>query len=123
MKIAVRFAAAFMMLFLVSCTKDYLVQPEPPSSVSFSNDVIPIFNNNCVSCHGDNGVSPNLTPDKAYTSLLSDPGLVQSGNPDGSELYQMVTGQNGSVMPPSGMMPKSKTDIIYQWIKDGAQNN
>ena len=124
MKAIVSFAVVLMFLFLVSCTKDYLVPPDTPAQgVSFSNDVIPIFNDNCISCH-NGGISPNLTADKAYGELTSIPDLVKPGDPDNSELYHRMMGMGmGSMMPPSGMMPKSKTDVIYQWIKEGALNN
>ncbi len=123
MKIVVSFVAVLMFSFLVSCTKDYYVKPDaPPQNVSFKNDVIPIFNDNCVSCH-NGSTSPNLTPDKAYGELVSLPNLVIPGNPEKSELYQRVMGQQGSMMPPGGMMSHNKTDLIYQWIKDGALNN
>jgi len=122
MKAAISFVAVLMFLFLVSCTKDYLVPPDSPAQgVSFSNDVIPIFNNNCISCH-NGGVSPNLTADKAYGELTSNNDLVIPNDPENSELYHRVNGQ-GSMMPPSGMMPTSKIDVIYQWIKEGALNN
>ncbi len=121
MKVIANLATVLMFLFLVSCTKDYFEQPAPPQSVSFSKDVIPIFNNNCISCHSGS-VSPNLTADKAYGELTGNPNLVVPGNPDGSGLYHRVMGQ-GSMMPPSGMMPNIKTDVIYEWIKDGALNN
>ncbi len=122
MKAIVSLAVVLMFLFLASCTKDYLVPPDTPAQgVSFSNDVIPIFNDNCISCH-NGGVNPNLTADKAYGELTSNHELVKPGDPENSELYHRVSGQ-GSLMPPSGMMPKSKTDVIYQWIKEGALNN
>ena len=123
MKVVFSFAVFLTFLFLVSCTKDYYQPPDTmPQNVSFSGDVIPIFNANCVSCHNDGGISPNLTADKAYGELTAGTDLVKSGNPDDSELYHRIMGQ-GSVMPPAGMMNHSNIDLIYVWIKEGALNN
>jgi len=123
MKEVFGFAVLLTLLFLVSCTKDYYQPPDTlPQNVSFSNDVIPIFNANCVSCHNDGGTSPNLRADKAYGELTNGTELVKPGDPEGSELYHRIMGQ-GSMMPPGGMMAKNNNDVIYVWIKEGALNN
>ena len=123
MKVVFSLVAVMCLLFVVSCTKDYYEQPDTlPQNVSFLNDVIPIFNANCISCHNDGGTAPNLSADKAYGALISGAGLVIPGNPEESELYHRIMGQ-GSMMPPGGMMSHSNIDLIYLWIKEGALNN
>lgn len=112
-----------MGLFLNSCYYDTLVEepvqeipndPDDPGyvEISFSNDIQPIFNNSCVSCHS--AVDPNLTSGNAYGNLV--PEFVTAGNSDASKLYtQVLSGHGGA----------SNNDIalIKGWIDQGAKNN
>lgn len=110
------------MLFLAACTNKTIV-PIPVASgpVSFSNDVVPIFTNSCAinGCHATGNIAPDLTPTKAYNSLLA-MNLVDTINPTQSVLYMKVS--------PVGSMNqfiKSPTDeqVILNWIKQGAKDN
>jgi hypothetical protein len=123
MKMILSIAIVFILLFAVSCTKDYYEPPDAlPENVSFSNDVIPIFNSNCISCHNGGSTSPDLTEGNAYSELTSDDDLAKPGAPKDSELYQRIIGE-GSIMPPGGALSQNDINIIYVWIKEGALNN
>ena len=142
----------FISLFLVQCKKDgtnastvsrSLVNQ--PDSAIFSpfydstivayadakpgiNDIIvtksvrSIIRNNCVSagCHGAGGVKPTLD---TYESVKS---MVTPGNPEGSQLFQMVTTSDlNKAMPPINYgvdLTVTEKSIIYNWIKNGAKN-
>ena len=84
--------------------------------VSFSSDIMPIFNQFAGDNHG---------PNDSY-SLASYEGVMKNvvpGNPEGSVLYQRLIGQGGPIMPPSGKLPDDLLKLVYDWIKQGAKNN
>jgi hypothetical protein len=142
----------FISLFLVQCKKDgtnasgvsrSLVNQ--PDSTIFSpyydstivayadtkpgiNDIIvtksvrSIIKNNCVSagCHGAGGVLPTLD---TYESVKS---MVVAGNPEASQLFQLVTTSDlNKAMPPINYgvdLTVTEKSIIYNWIKNGAKD-
>jgi hypothetical protein len=92
-------------------------------AVSFSADVLPIFQSRCASCHGSGRVSAGLDL-SSYASVMagSQKGAdVVPGDPNASRLVQMVV---------QGKMPKrgpqllgSQVQAISDWVKAGAPNN
>lgn len=111
---------------LVGCYKDKTVvtdTPEITRTVSFSQDIIPIFNKSCnmSGCHSAGGQAPNLTESNALNSLTIG-NYFDKNNPEGSLLYLKVSGQKGTPMPVSGVN-KDYAALILAWIKQGANNN
>lgn len=112
--------AVFVLLF-TGCEYDYVEPDNAPitTKVSFSGDVMPIFNSSCnfSGCHSAGSVPPDLTPGGAYESLFAN-NMVDTENPSGSTLYTTMN---------SGSMKKystpDKTKIILAWIEQGALNN
>ncbi|MCK5537096.1 MAG: hypothetical protein KAI79_09725 [Bacteroidales bacterium] len=92
-------------------------------NVSFSNDIIPIFNQSCnaVGCHNAGGISPDLSVENAFTVLFTGD-MLDLGTPENSELYKrMIDVQKP--MPLSGILSKSQTDKVLVWIEEGANDN
>ena len=91
------------------------------NDVIVSKSVQSIIKNNCVSatCHGGTGVKPYLND---YASVKS---MVVPGNPEGSQLYQLITTSDlNKAMPPVNYgvdLTVSEKSIIYNWIKNGAK--
>ncbi len=93
------------------------------ANVSFQANVLPIFEQHCSECHGDEKTEEGLKL-TAYRPVLggSQNGLViKPGEPDKSYLVKMIT---------RGKMPKEGTplsaaeiEIIIAWIKAGALDN
>ena len=96
---------------------------ELPENVSFINDIVPIFNQSCnsVGCHNAGGISPDLSEGNAYDVLISDD-MLDLNNPENSVLYEEIINSKDP-MPLSGVLPKSQTDKILVWIREGANNN
>lgn len=126
-KIIIGLLAGFTMLLLTSCYKDKTVifdtGEEITRTVTFSGDIITIFNASCNTsgCHNAGGVAPNLTAASAYTALTSG-NYITTSNPQNSELYLWMIGKKGTPMPLSGPN-KDYNALILAWIKQGAQNN
>lgn len=117
-----------MLLFIMNaCYYDQVLPIEEPvgdvGDVSFSADIIPIFNKSCnaAGCHNAGGQKPNLTAGSAYTSLING-GYINSGNPESSELYMWMKGNRALPMPPSGSDATYNATVLA-WIEQGALNN
>ena len=83
------------------------------AAVSFSADVQPVINANCVSCHAPGGQqeSSPLTNYQEIKTYADNDKLVDRTN-------------NSSLpMPPTGLMSECNRDIIKAWINAGAPNN
>lgn len=113
-------------LLLNSCYYDQILPVETDISdvgeMSFSGDIIPIFNQSCnnAGCH-NGAVSPDLRPANAYNALTNG-GFIDKNNPQNSELYQWMRGNRSMPMPLSG--PNSDYNAkILAWITQGALNN
>ncbi len=107
-------------LFLNSCKYDFIlpeeITPPPPGSdpISFSEKIIPIFAEKCISCH--NTQAPVLTAAVAHSKLV--PNYVNIASPASSKIY---------TLPKSGThyatISASQAALILQWITEGAKNN
>ncbi len=125
-KLTLIVAVVFMAFLYSGCKYDFIVpeeviDPGDPNAeqVSFSEDIIPIFTDNCTSCHDTGGQMPDLTPDNAY-SALNTTRYINTSSPDESLLYTKPDPSG------SGSHPKySEADaaMILVWIQQGAENN
>ena len=103
---------SFFLLFLLSsCTYNELPISEiticETNFASFSDCVLPIIEDNCVSCHSENGgQSPFLT---SFPEILA----------ENDDLLARINND----MPPTNLMNYSDILIIEKWIDEGAQNN
>jgi len=126
-KILFGFAAAAAMLFWApGCyyDKTVLIEEEVVTGdVSFSKDVIPLFNAGCniSGCHNTGGTAPDLTADKAFNALTNG-NYINVSAPESSELYQWLTGKRSLPMPLSGPDATLNATVLA-WIKQGARNN
>lgn len=118
-------AAAFLLFWAPGCyyDKTVFIEEEETGDVSFSQDIIPLFNASCnvSGCHNAGGIPPVLTADKAYDALISG-NYIDVDAPENSELYQWLTGKRSTPMPLSGPDPSINSKVLA-WIKQGARNN
>ncbi len=132
MKIFKLLSVLFVVSFLFTgCLYNFIVpEPEIPTDpdnpdapeVSFSADIIPIWNNNsnCTSCHKTGGTAPDLTPDNAYQSVNTTK-YINRSTPEESKIYLVPHPDE------SGHTQKKYTtnqaNMVLLWIKQGAKNN
>lgn len=93
-----------------------------PATVSYKEDVWPIFLRNCVGCHGGTA-GLWLNSYKNTMAGSSNGPVVVPGKPDESELYLRITGQRQPAMPLNGRLAQDQIDAIRTWISEGALNN
>jgi len=103
--------------------KSLILETEETREISFSQDMVPIFNESCnvSSCHSAGGIEPDLTAEKAYNNLING-NYIDLNAPENSELYLWMTGKRSSPMPLSGSDQKLNA-VVLAWIKQGARNN
>jgi hypothetical protein len=113
-----------MGLFLNSCYYDEFPEDvvDIPDVVSYSNDIMPLWEGECVSCHQGN-TPPDLRPENSYQSLLN--GFVEENDSENSILYLSLIHADGVAPMPSAntRWPASQTDLVKAWIDQGAKNN
>jgi mono/diheme cytochrome c family protein len=95
-----------------------------PEGVSFTGDVLPIFDAECAACHGNFGGWDAST----YTTVMgtgNNAPVVIPGDAENSLLAQKIIGtqSSGNIMPPAGLLPEDEIQIILDWIENGAPDN
>ncbi|MBW7881311.1 MAG: c-type cytochrome [Caldilineaceae bacterium] len=108
-------------------TPDALPEESTPAvdlaNVSFQNHVLPIFEQHCAECHGDEKAEEGLKLIRYNTALAGSQygPVIVPGDPDNSYLVEMIV---------SGKMPKrgdplspAEIEIITAWIAAGAPDN
>lgn len=119
---------AVLVSFFASCEYDFIKPepvpppPEPTDTISFAQEVQPIFENNgCTGCHKPNGSAGlDLTAPNAYNSLISN-GLVETTDPEMSKIYYYPypgTGEHSYKYDTEA----EAANILY-WIEQGALDN
>jgi hypothetical protein len=115
--------SVMLLFFLVSsCTydneQDLFEENEcgDLTEVSLKNDIVPILQNQCYSCHGV-GVETGGIDLETYDRLVE--------VADNGKLVGALRHESGfSAMPPSGqMLPECDIRKIRKWVDQGALNN
>lgn len=103
-----------------------IVRAAPASNSFYAKHIDPIFDSNCVSCHGAGKTEGGLRLD-SYDGLMrggKDGGVIVAGKPDRSLLLQRVTLPAGDkhLMPAEGKPPLRPQEIawIRAWVQQGA---
>jgi len=109
---------------LTSCEYDVVVPEKyvpPPIDttvvISFAQDIQPIFNAKCITCHPTVS-NPDLTTGNSYNALTSG-NYVVAGDPVNSKLYNKCK-PGGSM---SNYCTTDELNLISAWIYAGAKNN
>jgi uncharacterized membrane protein len=93
------------------------------ATVSFANDVMPIFESRCIGCHGGERTQEGLDL-KTHGSLMAgseNGSVVTPGNAADSKLVELVATQK---MPKRGpKLTPDQVQIITDWVNQGALDN
>jgi len=105
--------------------------------VSYSKDVQPIFDANCVACHQTNGAQENLVLEehKSYSNIVNKPSresgalLIAPSSPDSSYLIRKIEGTQlaahgrGARMPLDGSLEAAEIAVLRRWVEAGAKDD
>lgn len=99
-----------------------LVPPEGPvraqNRVDFTRDVMPIFEESCIGCHGPEQQMAGLRLDRR-TAISGN--RIRPGSSATSRVYLRIRGSEfGQQMPPTGALPAEAIETIKTWVDEGA---
>lgn len=100
---------------LLSCTREKVtpIDPTCTSTISFSNEVMPIIQANCIGCH-DQGNASGGYDLSSYASISTNANAVVGS----------MKGSGYQFMPQGGTpIPDSLIQKINCWIQQGKQDN
>lgn len=116
-----------MFRYILICPFLFLVSANPVAAqIDYSEDVQPIFNSSCISCHGGtSGVTLS-----SYDATMNSVGVQYGMNivipdaPNVSPLVDKISSDNpehGARMPQGGpFLSSDEIEAIRQWIEEGA---
>jgi len=93
------------------------------AAISFTRDILPIFESRCINCHGGRKTEKGLDL-KTYASLMagSEKGAVLiPGDTQNSRLAQLLL--EGKMPKRGTKLTSSQVQLVLDWIKSGAENN
>jgi WD40 repeat protein len=94
-------------------------------SVSFFNDVVPIFKKSCNGCHHPGKLKGqlDLTTYDAAIKGGKHGALVKAGDPKSSVLMDEITGEEPSMPKEGDPLSKEELAFIEKWIAQGAKDD
>lgn len=97
-----------------------------PDTVYFENTILPLLQSSCgiSGCH-DPGTAAERIILTDYQNIMNS-GIVVSGNPGESELYEVINETDpDKVMPPppKSTLTAEQIEALYVWMQQGARNN
>ena len=98
---------------------------DAPMPVSFERDVMPIFVENCIDCHGPRKRKGGLRLDAEQFVFSGDPDfwVIERGNADASELVRLIElpADDPDIMPARGdRLSDQQIALVRRWIDEGA---
>lgn len=119
--------AILAILAVSACTKISEEHAKPrKEKVSFVDDIKPILEANCLSCHNTGTLLGELNlENKEFASKKTPRGyLLVEGEPQSSRLYQVLVKLRASddAMPPDQHRLEAESiNLIHDWILQGAE--
>lgn len=108
-----------LLIVLAVCVTAHAAEP---AKVDFGRDVLPIFRQNCFSCHGPSVATSDLRLDRKSSVFKDGFRRVVPGNLENSHLYDRLIGNElGMQMPPTGPLKPAQIALIKNWIEQGAE--
>ncbi len=98
-----------------------------PATVDFARDIRPLFNKNCVGCHGGvkrSGKISFIYRDVVVATNAADGKPIHPGDPEHSELIRrLTTADEDDRMPPAehaARLSAHDIELFREWIRQGA---
>jgi hypothetical protein len=101
-------------------------QPCSTDTVYFQTQVLPIIISNCAMSGCHNAASAQDGVVLTSYATIRNTGGIKPGNPNGSDLYEVLVTNNTSKkmpVPPRTPLTTTQTNLIKKWIEQGAKNN
>ncbi len=111
-----KFGLSLLVFTIVGCTNDSdsdLLDLTEDEMVTYTDDIKPIMDQKCNSCHGatpSNGAPMSLHTYETVKSAVLNQGLI--------ERISLVEGQSGFMPLGGSKLPQNQIDAIIQWQND-----
>src|SRR5687767_2117588 len=95
--------------------------PVETKKVTYEDDVLPIFRDNCLKCHNPDKLKGDLDL-SSFSAAVKGGGsgaTLNAGDPDGSQLFKSVTQADEPAMPPNSKLSAKDIATIRSWIEGG----
>lgn len=93
---------------------------EAAKKVDFAKEVMPLFRQSCIECHGAKKQENGMRLDRR-SSVMNLRRRVVPGSSANSRVYHRLVGEEyGPQMPPTGALGAEQVAIIKAWIDQGA---
>ena len=99
----------------------FAADPSPAKKVTYEDDVLPIFRDNCLKCHNPDKLKGDLDL-TSFSGALKGGGsgaTLNAGDPEGSQLYKSITHADEPTMPPNARLADRDIATIRAWIQGG----
>ena len=94
---------------------------EPAKKITYEDDVLPIFRDNCLKCHNPDKLKGDLDL-TSFSGTIKGGGsgvTLNAGDPEGSQLFKSITHAEDPAMPPKSKLSDKEIGLIRQWIAGG----
>src|SRR5579859_4731052 len=116
------FRQTVVLALLWACAMGEAFSGQVPTKVDFGRDVLPIFRQNCIACHGPTLQMNGMRLDRRSSVFMSGRRRVVPGSIENSFLFYRLTGTRfGMQMPPAGPLSAEQIATIKAWIEQGAE--
>ena len=94
-----------------------------PAKVDFQRDIQPLFQKNCIHCHGPEQQSGAMRLDRRNSAMQGRGSVrIGPGNSEASMVFLRISGTKyGPQMPLSGPLKSEEINLIRAWIEQGAE--
>ena len=109
---------------ILEITEDIIVDKEELGGVSFKNEIQPLLDHDCISCHEylESGVSYEMLTTNNSTSVGSSK-YIDIENPEESYFYIKLKAEPPCGSSMGGQWTEEEIAIVLKWIEEGAKNN
>jgi mono/diheme cytochrome c family protein len=98
--------------------------PRPDrKDVTYAADIKPIFDRNCVDCHGPKKAKSKIRLDSLELALKGNTKgkIIEPGDVSKGALVKAVTRVSKTPMPPKVPLPADQIALIRAWVEQGAK--
>jgi len=111
--------------FFVTWLGGGMARAQTTDRIDFARDVLPIFKQNCISCHGPVVHQNGFRLDQRSAAMrgsTQSPGVIRPGESESSILFVRVSSTRfGPQMPPTGPLRPEQIATIKAWLDQGAE--
>jgi len=113
--------ARFFFLGLIPLLLAQELAAAESKKVTYEDDVLPIFRDNCLKCHNPDKLKGDLDL-TSFSGAIKGGGsgvTLNAGDPDGSQLFKSITHVEDPAMPPKSKLSDKEIGTIRRWIEGG----